>query len=44
MGRGARFVAGAIAAGLLVAALSGCCSMSRRPIPGICAVGAVAVA
>jgi uncharacterized lipoprotein YehR (DUF1307 family) len=32
-----RRIAAVVIAAVLVLALSGCCSMSKRPIPGICA-------
>jgi hypothetical protein len=33
-----------VAAALLALLLAGCCSMSRRPIPGICAIDATHIA
>jgi hypothetical protein len=38
--RRSRRIAAVVIATVLVLALSGCCSMSRRPIPGICATDA----
>ena len=35
--RRSRRIAAVVIAAVLVLALSGCCNMSRRPIPGICA-------
>jgi hypothetical protein len=33
-----------VAAALVALLLAGCCSMSRRPVPGICAIDTTQVA